>query len=382
MKLPPKRYLSPLIGKDLPKKMVFLGGPRQVGKTHLALSLLRKPKKDHPAYFNWDISKQRKSILNSEFPRSEKLIILDEIHKYARWRNLVKGFYDGLGDRHSFLVTGSARLDYYRKGGDSLQGRYHYYRLHPFCAVELNSKPTKGEIEHLMKFGGFPEPCVAGDSRTWRRWQHDRIQRVIYEDLRDLERVKEITLIETLIGALPDRVGSPLSLKSIGEDLQVASSTVDRWITIFENLYLCFRIAPFGAPKIRAVKKEQKLYFWDWTQTLDVGYRFENLVASQLLKFCHFVEDTTGYRMELRFIRDTDRREVDFVVLKDRSPIFAVECKTGEKQIAPATKYFRERTNIPRFYQVHLGSRDFGDEDKGTRVLPFWKFCQEIISYR
>jgi len=175
-------------------------------------------------------------------------------------------------------------------------------------------------------------------------------------------------------GCLPERVGSPLSIKSLSEDLQVAHETVSRWISILEKLYVCFRILPFGAPRIRAVKKEAKLYLWDWSQVPGKGERFENLVARQLLKYCHFIEDTEGFRMELRFIRDTDRREVDFVVLKERQPLFAVECKSGEKSPSREIDYFRNRTAIPEFYQDHMGERDF--VDRQTRVMPFTTFCR------
>lgn len=228
---------------------------------------------------------------------------------------MVKGLFDKYRDEIQFLVTGSARLDHFRKGGDSLLGRYHYYRLHPLSLTEVSKNPTQEDLKQLLTFSGFPEPFFAKDSTQHRRWQRERIQKVVYEDLRDLETVKEISLIELLVETLPSRVGSPLSLKSLSEDLQVSQQTVARWVSILDNLYLTFRISPFGAPKIRAVKKEQKLYFWDWTQNDNDGAKFENLVASQLLKYCHLVEDTEGHRMELRFIRDTDKREIDFVVL-------------------------------------------------------------------
>ncbi len=370
------RYIHSQVREDLRKKMVFLGGPRQVGKTTLALDILGAENRRHAAYLNWDSPLVRKPLQEGEIPGGQPLIVLDEIHKFPRWRNLVKGFYDTQGDRTSFLVTGSARLDHYRKGGDSLQGRYHHYRLHPFSLGEISTAPNAGDLETLMRFGGFPEPLLAGDSRTWRRWQRERISRVVYEDLRDLENLRQIALVELLVEALPDRVGSPLSINSLSEDLQVAHETVKRWLEILENLYVCFRIPPFGAPRIRAVKKEAKLYLWDWSQVPDKGERFENLVASHLLKYCHFLEDTEGFRMELRFIRDTDRREVDFVVLRDRQPLFAVECKSGEKSPNRTIEYFRNRTDIPDFYQVHPGSRDY--VSNGTRVLPFTIFCREL----
>lgn len=371
-----ERYIKKPIEKDLKEKMVFIGGPRQVGKTVFSLGFLNELSEQDPAYINWDDIKTHKSLLEGVLPPSEKIIILDEIHKFARWRNLVKGLYDKNKSKKSFIITGSARLDYYRKGGDSLQGRYHYYRLHPFSISEISSSPTISDIELLLKFGGFPEPLIRGEERFWRRWQREKNQRVIYEDIRDLENVKEISLIELLNNELPNRIGSPLSIKSLKELLEVSHESVERWVKILERLYSCFRIAPYGAKRIRAVKKEQKLYLYDWSVIPGKGAKFENFVASQLLKYCHYIEDTEGYNMELRFIRDTDQREIDFVVLKDTKPIFAVECKSGEKKLNPAIFYFKERTPIPKFYQVHLGKEDY--EKDGIRVLPYNTFAKEI----
>lgn len=185
-------------------------------------------------------------------------------------------------------------------------------------------------------------------------WQRERTQKVVQDDLRDLENVKDISLLMLLADLLPGKVDSPLSLKSLEEDLQVSQSTMKRWVEILCHLYYCYTIAPFGTKKIRAAKKLQKLYIWDWTQVEEGGLRFENLVASQLLKFCHFKEDTEGFKMELRYLRDTDGREIDFVVLQDNRPIFAVECKSGEKQLSPHIRYFRDRLQIPHFCQVYL----------------------------
>jgi predicted AAA+ superfamily ATPase len=368
------RYLKKSAATDLKTKMLFVGGPRQVGKTTFALSFLPNPVRNHPAYLNGDDIRVRPALMKGELPSGQPLIILDEIHKYARWRSLVKGFFDSRAPRPAFIVTGSARLDCYSRGGDSLQGRYHGYRLHPFSLPELGGS-TAADLTHLLRFGGFPEPCLHGGERLWRRWQRERIHRVVYDDIRDLERVKELSLLELLAEELPRRVGAPLSVRSLSQDLSVAHDTTERWLSVFERLYMCFRIAPFGAPRVRAVKKEQKLYLWDWSMIPDAGPRFENLVACQLLKYCHLLEDTQGYRMELRFLRDTDKREVDFVVLKDGSPAFAVECKTGERSINPALHYFRERTKIDRLYQVHAGTRDY--EKAGVRVLPFSALCRE-----
>ena len=209
------RYLKNPVKEDLRDKMVFVGGPRQVGKTTFALTFLPKSSEKHPAYLNWDDISVRRDLLKGDLPGGEKLLILDEIHKFSGWRSLIKGFYDTNRSERSFIITGSARLDYYRKGGDSLQGRYHYYRLHPFSMAELNKKPTRDDFDLLFRFGGFPEPCLRGENRFWRRWQRERLQRVIYDDIRDLENIKEISLLELLAGELPNRVGAPLSVKNL-----------------------------------------------------------------------------------------------------------------------------------------------------------------------
>jgi hypothetical protein len=357
--------------------MVFVGGPRQVGKTTFALGLLGPDADErHPAYLNWDRPGMRARLRTAELPAGEPVLLLDEIHKYARWRNLLKGIYDTERSRRRVLVTGSARLDYYRKGGDSLAGRYRYFRLHPFSLRELSRSSQRSDLEDLLRFGGFPEPLFGRDATEHRIWQRDRLSRVVREDLRDLEHVREISLVEHLVELLPSRVGSPLSVRSLCEDLQVDHKTAERWLQALENMYVCFRLSPYGSPRVRAVKKERKLYLWDWSGIDEPGPRFENLVASQLLKYCHFVEDTEGHAMELRFLRDTDKREIDFVVLRGRKPLFAVECKAGEKALGASIRYFAERTSIPRFYQVHLGERHY--EAGKVTVLPFRRLCEDL----
>ena len=371
------RYLNMPIRDILPRKMVFIGGPRQVGKTTLSLTFIQPSSPTNPAYLNWDRATDKSLILKDQLPFFAKTLIFDEIHKYKKWRALLKGLYDKYHEDHRFIVTGSARLDYFRKGGDSLLGRYRYLRLHPFSITELNKQPTPNDMQTLLQFGGFPEMLVLQNSAELRIWQKERMNRVISEDLRDLENIKEISLMLMLAELLPGRVGSPLSLQSLGEDLEVSQPTVARWISHLNHLYYSFTISPFGSPKIRAVKKLSKLYLWDWSCIDDPGLRFENLVASHLLKFCHFLEDTHGFGMELRYLRDTDGREIDFVILKGRKPLFAVECKSGEKALSPHIHYFLNRTEIPQFFQVHLGAIDYGNSTQG-RVLPFTTFYKEL----
>ncbi|OGQ06627.1 MAG: AAA family ATPase [Deltaproteobacteria bacterium RIFCSPLOWO2_12_FULL_40_28] len=372
------RYLSKPVTRDLRKKMVFISGPRQVGKTTFALSFLKGTQAGHLAYLSWDNVHDRDKIKTAELPSKQPVVIFDEVHKFARWRSLVKGLYDKYHNSTRFIVTGSARLDYFSKGGDSLFGRYYHYRLHPFSLAEISKNPTLDHAFHLLQFGGFPEPYLSASEITLKRWQKERKQKIIYDDLRDLTLVKETSLLDLLVDALPARIGSPLSIKNLAEDLQVNHKTMERWLSILERLYISFRIAPFGSPKIRAVKKEQKLYLWDWSACENEGARFENMVACQLLKYCHFQEDVFGDSMELRYLRDTDKREVDFVVLKNKKAVFAVECRLSDTNLSPHIHYFSARTDIPKFYQVHLKEKDFGNETTIGRSLPLTHFVKEL----
>ena len=369
------RYLVKTIADFLDKKMVFLGGPRQVGKTTLCLQFLNPPVAENDCYLNWDVIQNQRPLRNGELPTGP-IVVLDEIHKYKLWRNLIKGFYDKKKLTQKFLVTGSARLDHYRRGGDSLLGRYRYLRLHPFSISELGFT-SRSDIQHLLKFGGFPEPLFASSEREWKLWTKERISRIVHDDIRDLELVRDLSSLELLAESLQERIGSPLSINNLAGDLQVNFRTVSHWLEILERIYFCFRISPYGAPKIKAVKKEQKLYLWDWSTIEDEGAKFENLVASSLLKYCHFHEDTEGETMELRFLRDVEKRELDFVVIKNKKPMFAVECKTGEKQVSRHIHYFKQRTQIPQFYQVHLGTKHY-EPESGISVLPFAAFCKKV----
>lgn len=366
------RYLQKSVAKDFLDRMVFIGGPRQVGKTTFAKSFLTSK----AAYFSWDDLADRKIIQGHQFDQELKVIVLDEIHKYGRWRTLLKGLYDKRHEDLKFLVTGSARLDYFRKGGDSLFGRYHYHRMHPLTLPEISKKPNLSDSETLLQFGGFPEPFSKQDSTFLKRWQNERTAKVFQFDLRDLASLRDYSSLELLNSMLPERVGSLLSRTSLAEDLEKSPHTIEAWIQLLENIYACFRLSPFGSPRAKALKKQQKLFLWDWSVLSSRGARFENMVASHLLKYCHYHHDSLGEDMELRYLRDVDGHEIDFVVIKNKAPLFAVECKTGEGGLSKNIEYFKSRTRIPKFYQVHCGNRDYGSSNNG-RVLPFWKFCLE-----
>jgi len=363
-----KRYLEPYLLKDLQKKMVFLGGPRQVGKTTVSKNILNVLPSG--VYFNYDADTHRKSILQKEWKSSDQLIIFDEIHKYKHWKNFVKGVYDTQKEDHSFFVTGSARLDTYKKGGDSLLGRYHYWRLHPLTLDEIpeNIHP-KEAFERLMTVGGFPEPFLENNEEYARRWRRERYDRVIREDIQDLEMVHSLKDIQILASLLQERVSSTIVTSHLAGDIQVAPDTIKHWIEILERMYLCFSITPYTAKLSRTLQKPKKIYFFDNMDVRgDEGARFENLVASHLLKRLHFLEDKTGYRFELRYIRDREGREVDFVILKEGEVQELIETKWNDSSISGHLKYFQKKIHAPRAIQL-VARRERGFEKDGIEVL-------------
>jgi predicted AAA+ superfamily ATPase len=341
------RYLSLQIAEDLKHKMVFLGGPRQVGKTTLARSLLPTKK---TGYLNWDIPRDRESILRRALPDTP-LLVFDELHKYRKWRGYIKGVFDELHPKKKILVTGSARLDLYRYGGDSLQGRYHYLKLHPLSFAEIGGK-SQNDLEALLTLGGFPEPFLAGSLARARRWAVEYRSRLIQEDIAAVENVRDLGTMELLSISLPERVGSPLSINALREDLQINHQTVGRWLDIFERLYSIFRLMPLGAPKIRAVKKERKHYHFNWAIVPDEAARYENMIACHLLKWVDYIFATEGREIELRYFRDVDSREVDFVLVEKRQPILLIECKLANGAPAPSLRYLKERFPQARAVQV------------------------------
>lgn len=367
------RYLAPQIRRDLKRKMVFVAGPRQVGKTTLARGLPGAAK----GYLNWDVAEHRDRILRRELPVT-KLWIFDEIHKYRQWRNYLKGLYDNRRSNQQILITGSGRLDLYRFGGDSLQGRYHLLRLHPFTIAELKLEKEKHLLD-LLKLGGFPEPWLTQSETESRRWSREYRSRLIREDVTTLERIQDLGQLELMIMRLPELTGSPLSINALREDLQISHKTAASWLQALERLYAIFRLPPFGSPRIRAVKKEQKHYHFDWTLVPEDPARFENMVACHLLKWVHFRQDTEGLDVELRYFRDTDGREADFVITERRQPELIVECKWGDTEIDKGLRYLMTRFPKAEAWQISaVGKKDYLSGE-GIRVAPAAKLLADLV---
>jgi len=389
-----ERYLERPIAEDLDSKMVFVAGPRQVGKTTLARHVLRTW--GSGLYLAWDNREDRATLRAAQWPPGRALVVLDEPHKWRGWKRWLKGEFDTHRERLRFLVAGSARLDVYRRGADSLQGRYHHYRLHPFSVAEaagrldaplpepggelaVGALPGASEaLGALVRFGGFPEPLLAASERTLRRWQKERLERFFREDVRDLETVRDLGSVQLLADMLPERVGSPLSLNALREDLEVSHRAVAHWVDVLERLYHVFRVPPFVTPRVRALRKMPKAYLWDASLVAAPGPRFENVVALHLLKLCHLLEDREGHPVALSYLRDRAGREVDFLVTHKGRPWFAVEARLAATRVDPALVYFRDRLKIPWAYQVTLeGERDFVED--GVRVLPAATFLSALV---
>ncbi|MBI4667659.1 MAG: ATP-binding protein [Elusimicrobia bacterium] len=352
--------------------MVFISGPRQVGKTTLARQILKELSPNNQICLNWDRPEHRLIIRHLDWSRQACVVALDEIHKYPKWKPLIKGFFDTEGDKQRLLITGSARLDIYRRGGESLLGRYLHYRLHPLTIGEIAGEgltpktdillsPDKwgrgigkpGHLEDLLKLGGFPEPLFSGQERAARRWRLARRDLLLNQELRDLTMIRHISLVEQLMELLTRRVGLPISLNNLREDLQVDHKTIAAWIEALKRLYIVFQVRPYSGKLARTLKKEGKIFFWDWSEAPEGGPRFENLAACHFLKLCHWLNDVEGYKTELFYIRDREGREVDFLLVKEGKPWVLAEAKlAGDDRRCAPISYFQQRLNVPHAFQV------------------------------
>jgi predicted AAA+ superfamily ATPase len=367
------RSLARQVERDLRRKMVFLAGPRQVGKTTLARGLPG----GEEGYLSWDVPAHRERILRRELPPGD-LWVLDELHKYRTFRDYLKGLYDDREPGQRILVTGSARLELFRFTGDTLQGRYHLLRLHPLSFAEVGGE-SQADLDGLLTLGGFPEPLLGGSEREARRWSREYRNRLIHEELTSLEGIRDLGNLELLALRLPELVGSPLSVNALREDLRVSHKTAEAWISALERLDAVFRLPPLGAPRLRAVKKAQKHYQVDWSLVPEAGPRFENLVASHLLKWVHHEQDTEGRDLELRYYRDTNGREVDFVVTERRRPVLLVEARSRDEPAERGIRYLRSQFPEAEAWQVSAtGTKDVRDRH-GIRLAPATVFLATLV---
>jgi predicted AAA+ superfamily ATPase len=330
-----KRYLDDLIATDLDRKMVLVTGPRQVGKTTLCRQLMERLP---PAqYLNWDVAADRAILLRQSWSPRARLLAMDEIHKMPDWKNWLKGVVDGRPPAQALLVTGSARMETWRQSGDSLAGRYLAFRLHPISVREWcehqGASPDQA-LDRLLARGGFPEPCLAEDPVEAERWRRQYFTDLIREDVVEFSRLHEINAMRLFVDMLRERVGSPLSLASIARDLAVAPNTLKRYLDILQALYIVFTVQPWHDNVARAILRAPKVYFFDTGLVRgDDGVRFENAVATMLLKHVHFRQDAQGRDTGLHYLRNKDGAEVDFALSENRQLTHLIECKLSDASV-------------------------------------------------
>jgi predicted AAA+ superfamily ATPase len=353
---------------DLHRQMAFVSGPRQVGKTWVCRSL-------GEAYFNWDNSDDRRTLLRGPAALAQTLaldrlrsqppiVVLDELHKFARWKTLLKGFFDTYGDRARLLVTGSSRLDIFRRGGDSLMGRYLLYRMHPWSVGEClrtelptseihpPAEPDAADWDALWEHGGFPEPFMRREARFSRRWRSLRLAQLSREDLREVAAFRDLGTIETLIELLAERSAQQIIYSNFASQIQVTVDTVKRWIDLLARMHYGFLVRPWFANVAKALRKEPKWFLRDWSVIADDGARAETFVACHLLKAVETWTDLGFGDFELRYLRDKMKREVDFLVVRDRKPRFLVEVKLSDAPLSPSLAHFQAQIAAPHAFQA------------------------------
>jgi len=359
-------------------QMAFIAGPRQVGKTTTCTAF---DPDNH--YFNWDNENDRRLFLDGPAAVAEKIgassfrtIVFDELHKFPHWRNFLKGFYDSYArGRFNIVVTGSSRLDIYRKGADSLMGRYFLYRMHPLSVAELAHQKmpkkevgrphvvSKSDYEHLERFGGFPEPFLKHNMRFYNRWKRTRLKLLFKEDLRDVTRISEVAQVELLAEFIRQQSGQLVNFASLARKIRASQDSIRRWFGVLESLYYCFMIRPWSRNVARSLLKEPKIYLADWAMVDDPGARFENLVGCHLLKAVRWWQDSGLGEYGLHFLRTKDKREVDFVVSRDGRPWFIVEAKASQtRPLGKNLEYFQTRIGAKHAFQV-VADADFEEVD-------------------
>jgi len=358
-----KRYLEQYILNDLSSKIILLTGPRQSGKT--TLSKMINLSYD---YLNYDNHDHRRRLLEKSWDRSKKLIIFDELHKMKNWKSWIKGIYDTEGIPPSMIVTGSAKLDTYRKVGDSLAGRFFQFRLHPLDLKEINQFTDDPNLETdlntLLETGGFPEPYLKGNRSYYNRWKKTHLDIILKQDLVDLESVRQISSIETLIQLLKTKVGSLISYNTLARDLHCSDKTIKNWLTILENMYVIFKVPPFSKKISRSIVKAPKYYFYDTGQIVgDEGVRFENLIACALLKELHFREDCFGEEGQLHFLRNREGKEIDFLITKFGIPAHMIEVKLADTNLSPNFSIFNK-------YFDHINQTQVTKEIQNEKTYP------------
>lgn len=371
-----ERYQKKAIQADLAKKMVFLAGPRQAGKTTLAKEIATEFSSS--AYLNYDRLEDRKIIHQEAWLPSTELIILDEIHKMPKWKNYLKGIYDTKPSKQKILVTGSARLEIFKQVGDSLAGRFFLHRLMPLSPAECAKVGEPYPLKRFLERGGFPEPLLTNLAVDAARWRLQYVDSLIRTDVLDFDNIHNLKAIQLLFELLRKKVGSPISYQSLAEDVAISPNTVKKYIQILEALYIVFRITPFSKNIARSLLKEPKIYFFDnGLVDGDAGAKFENLMAFCLLKHSFAKIDYEAKRYSVHYLQTKEKHEVDFALVQGDKVENIIEAKHGDAAIGPALRYFHEKYKFPALQVVQELKRERIDQD--IEIVSGEKFLTSLM---
>lgn len=369
------RYQKQAILDDLQKKMVLLSGPRQAGKTTLAKIIAQEFKSF--IYLTYDHLEDRKILLKEAWLPSVELIILDEIHKMPNWQSYLKGVFDAKLPHQKMLVTGSVHLEDFHQVNNPLAGRYFVHRLMPLSPTECDKVHVSYTLDHFLERGGFPEPFLAQSALEAERWRLQTINNLLREDVLEFENVHNLNAIRLVFELLREKVGSPISYTSIAEDVAISPNTVKKYIQIFEALYIVFRIAPFSRNIARSLLKEPKLYFFDTGLVKgDNGIKFENFVATCLLKHVLAKIDYRAENYELKYLRTKEQHEVDFVLVRDNCVEKMIEVKHANHSVSPTLHYFHEKYRFPTFQVVKELRRE--KVENGIEIVQGLNFLKSL----
>jgi predicted AAA+ superfamily ATPase len=391
------RYHDQVLRERLSRaRTLIVGGPRQIGKTAACSEL-------SPKFLDWNNVASRLVILAGpeaiikhlglERTRErEATVVIDNLQAHRNWKDLLRTLNTGFGSarqgaRLRLVVTA---LDAPRGPRSGLPVGAHVLRLHPWSVGECTrtgpaDSPVKtpaaiddADWAALLEHGGFPEPFAKRDPRFTRRWHAKRQQELLESDLLRFAAVRDPAILQMLALLLAERSATHLTFSGLSRQLGVTVDTIRRWLDLLVGLQYGFRVRPWFTRVPKALRKEPKWFLRDWSGVTEPLARGRTFVACHLLKAVEGWTDLGFGQFELRYVRDKLKREVDFLVLRDRRPWFLVAVANDEA-LSPALGYFQDCTRAPHAFQVVMDG-PFSPADCFERTGPAAVSARTLLS--
>ena len=236
--------------------------------------------------------------------------------------------------------------------------------------------------DRLETLSGFPEPYLGGRAAAYRRWSGTYSRQLVREDIRDLGGIRSAIEVETLYHLLPSKVGSPLSVPSLAQDLKVAYNTVQSWLALFERFFLTFSLPTWTARVARAIHKERKVYLLDAPRIEDPAMRFENIVALELWRAVSCWNALGEGDFSLHFVRNKEKQEVDFLIAERRKPLLLIETKLADEQPSKALIAIQRQIGVPAVQLVRDADtyKTLKNDSLPLLVAPAWAWLAGVPS--